>query len=63
MPMRLEGSCRCGAVKFSVDSHAPQPCCYCTICRKTAGVFGVLERCKNAVVTSWLQVLASLPYE
>lgn len=39
MPIRLEGSCRCGAVKFSVDSHAPVPyqLCYCSICRKTAG--------------------------
>ena len=39
MPMRLEGSCRCGAVTFSVDSHAPYPyqLCYCSICRKTAG--------------------------
>jgi hypothetical protein len=37
--MRLEGSCRCGAVSFSVMSHAPQPyqLCYCSICRKTAG--------------------------
>ena len=35
----LEGSCRCGAVRFSEQSHAPQPyqLCYCTICRKTAG--------------------------
>ena len=23
MPMRLEGSCRCGAISFSVDSHTP----------------------------------------
>jgi hypothetical protein len=39
MPITLEGSCRCGAVKFSVESHTPQPyqLCYCTICRKTAG--------------------------
>lgn len=39
MPMRLEGSCRCGAVRFSLDSHTPTPyqLCYCTICRKTAG--------------------------
>src|ERR1051326_3557931 len=39
MPMRLEGSCRCGAVRFSLDSHTPHPYqrCYCTICRKTAG--------------------------
>jgi hypothetical protein len=39
MVLRLEGSCRCGAVRFSVDSHAPYPYqrCYCSICRKTAG--------------------------
>lgn len=39
MPLTLKGSCRCGAVRFSVDSHTPQPyqLCYCTICRKTAG--------------------------
>jgi len=37
--MLLEGSCHCGAVKFSVESHTPQPFmrCYCSICRKTAG--------------------------
>jgi hypothetical protein len=37
--MRLSGSCHCGAVKFSVESHTPQPYmrCYCSICRKTAG--------------------------
>ena len=37
--MRLEGSCHCGAVKFSLDTHTPYPFmrCYCTICRKTAG--------------------------
>jgi hypothetical protein len=37
--MLLEGSCRCGAVSFSVQSHAPYPyqLCYCSICRKTAG--------------------------
>jgi len=39
MPMRLEGSCRCGAISFSVDSHTPCPYqrCYCSICRKSAG--------------------------
>ncbi|MCL5777938.1 GFA family protein [Limibaculum sp. FT325] len=39
MPLTLQGSCRCGAVRFSVASHTPQPYqrCYCTICRKTAG--------------------------
>lgn len=39
MPVTLEGSCRCGAVSFSVQSHTPHPyqLCYCSICRKTAG--------------------------
>ena len=39
MPVRLEGACRCGAARFAVASHTPQPYqrCYCTICRKTAG--------------------------
>ncbi len=39
MPVTLEGSCRCGAVRFSVASHAPCPyqLCYCSICRKTQG--------------------------
>jgi len=37
--MKLEGSCRCGSVVFSVDSNTPYPyqLCYCSICRKTAG--------------------------
>jgi hypothetical protein len=39
MPLTLEGSCRCGAVRFTCQSHTPQPYqrCYCSICRKTAG--------------------------
>lgn len=39
MPAMLQGSCRCGAVRFSCESHAPVPYmrCYCSICRKTAG--------------------------
>lgn len=39
MPMQLEGSCHCGAVRFTVESHTPYPyqLCYCSICRKTAG--------------------------
>jgi hypothetical protein len=39
MPVQLEGSCRCGAVRFAVASHTPVPYqrCYCSICRKTAG--------------------------
>ena len=39
MPMPLQGSCRCGAVRFNCQSHTPHPYqrCYCSICRKTAG--------------------------
>lgn len=39
MPMKLTGSCRCGAVRFEVMSHTPVPyqLCYCTICRKQQG--------------------------
>ena len=37
--MRLEGSCHCGAVHFTLDSTSPVPYqrCYCSICRKTQG--------------------------
>ena len=37
--MQLNGSCHCGAVKFSLRSLHPYPfsICYCSICRKTAG--------------------------
>ena len=37
--MKLEASCHCGAVHYSVESSHPYPfnCCYCSICRKTAG--------------------------
>lgn len=37
--MKLEGSCHCQAVKFSLESPHPYPfnLCYCSICRKTAG--------------------------
>ena len=39
MPMLLKGSCRCGAVRFEVQSHTPAPyqLCYCSICRKQQG--------------------------
>ena len=39
MPLQLNGSCHCGAVRFTCRSHTPQPYqrCYCTVCRKTAG--------------------------
>ena len=37
--MKLEGSCHCGAVAFSLQSAHPYPfnLCYCSICRKTQG--------------------------
>lgn len=37
--MHLEGSCQCGAVRFTLESQAPVPYqrCYCSICRKTQG--------------------------
>lgn len=37
--MQLEGSCHCGAVRFSLESQTPYPfnLCYCSICRKTTG--------------------------
>jgi hypothetical protein len=40
--MKLEGSCHCKAVRFTVQSHEPVPFmrCYCSICRKTAGSGG-----------------------
>jgi len=40
--MLLEGSCHCGAVRFSVEAPSPVPFmrCYCSICRKTAGSGG-----------------------
>ncbi len=39
MPLTLEGSCNCGAVRYSLQSHTPHPYmrCYCNACRKTAG--------------------------
>lgn len=37
--MNLEGSCHCGAVRFSLEAESPCPYlkCYCSICRKVAG--------------------------
>jgi hypothetical protein len=42
VPMRLEGSCECGAARFVVESRTPYPyrVCYCRRCRKTAGSIG-----------------------
>ena len=51
--MKLKGSCHCGAVTFSVDSHTPQPYmrCYCSICRKTAGGGGYAINIMGATKT------------
>ncbi|CUH40635.1 hypothetical protein JSE7799_03370 [Jannaschia seosinensis] len=40
--MKLDGSCHCGAVRFTVEAPHPVPYqrCYCSICRKTAGAGG-----------------------
>ena len=40
--MHLEGSCHCGAVRFSLDAGSVVPFmhCHCSICRKTAGSGG-----------------------
>ncbi|GGJ90960.1 GFA family protein [Pseudomonas matsuisoli] len=37
--MKLEGSCHCGSVRFTLESgqYYPFMRCYCSICRKTAG--------------------------
>jgi hypothetical protein len=37
--MKLDGSCHCRAVQFSLESAHPYPfnLCYCSICRKTQG--------------------------
>ena len=40
--MKLQGSCHCRAVTFTVEapSHMPFNRCYCEVCRKTAGAGG-----------------------
>ncbi|KAK2799679.1 hypothetical protein FQN51_006813 [Onygenales sp. PD_10] len=42
MPMKLEGSCQCGGVEFTLQSHTPIPyaLCACSICRKVGGYMG-----------------------
>jgi len=41
IPWKLNGSCHCGKVTFSLDSFAPYPynICHCNTCTKTAGFF------------------------
>src|SRR5262249_41561150 len=39
VPMKLEGSCQCGEVTFTVETSHPVPYqrCYCSVCRKIQG--------------------------
>ncbi|KAJ7615655.1 Mss4-like protein [Mycena polygramma] len=45
MPVKLTGSCHCGAVEFTVYSSTPVPyqLCVCSICRKVGGVGGSIN--------------------
>jgi len=51
--MRLDGSCHCGAVRFTLESPHPYPfnVCYCSICRKTAGGGGFAINLSGAYET------------
>lgn len=51
MPQTLYGSCQCGAISFTVESHTPVPyqLCLCSICRKVAGsASGAINLCALA---------------
>ena len=56
MPATLTGSCRCGAVRFTCQSHTPVPYqrCYCSICRKTAGGGGYAINIGGLSSTLWV---------
>ncbi|KAG6827537.1 hypothetical protein H0H92_011416 [Tricholoma furcatifolium] len=45
MPVKLSGSCHCGAVRFTVESSTPVPyqLCLCSICRKVGGTGGSIN--------------------
>ncbi|PHP68018.1 alanine acetyltransferase [Zhengella mangrovi] len=51
--MKLNGSCHCGAVRYSCDSTTPVPYqrCYCSICRKTQGGGGYAINLKGDAAT------------
>ena len=55
--MKIDGSCHCGAVRFSVQSPQPYPfnLCYCSICRKTAGGGGYAISASMFIPRSRLQ--------
>lgn len=45
MPVKLSGSCHCGAVRFTLESSTPVPyqLCLCSVCRKVGGVGGSIN--------------------
>ncbi|KAJ5226929.1 uncharacterized protein N7469_006935 [Penicillium citrinum] len=45
MPMKLDGSCQCGNVVFTLQSNTPVPyqLCACSICRKVGGYIGAVN--------------------
>ncbi|KAJ3781323.1 Mss4-like protein [Lentinula aff. detonsa] len=45
MPVKLKGSCHCGAVKFTLESSTavPYQLCFCSICRKVGGEGGSIN--------------------
>ena len=55
--MKLEGSCHCQAVTFSLQSKHPYPfnICYCSVCRKTAGSGGYAINLSGAFNTLKVQ--------
>lgn len=64
--MILEGSCECGAVKFSVSSSAPYPyrICYCRRCRKLGGAIGAaINVIADAHSLRWAGELEPTRYE
>ena len=47
-----QGSCNCGAVRFTVSQDLPPPnACHCTACRKQSGHFGVSCDVPRAALT------------
>lgn len=59
--MELEGTCGCGAIRFSVASDAPYPyrICYCRRCRKLAGGTGAAINILADAAT--LRVVGDIP--
>ncbi|MCJ1368310.1 hypothetical protein MMC16_007452 [Acarospora aff. strigata] len=45
MPMKLDASCQCGGVEFTLQSNTPVPYqfCACSICRKIGGYSGAVN--------------------